>query len=90
MRFRVTARAQADLDDIADYSLRTWGRAQAARYLQALEARFQWLADNPQLGRARDEVAQGYRSFRQGSHIVFYTSAALDKCSNMAPCPTQP
>ena len=72
-RFRVTARAQADLDKIADYSLHTWGKAQAMRYMQALEKRFQWLADNPKLGRARDEVAQGYRSFRQGSHIVFYT-----------------
>ena len=74
-RFRLTPRALKDLDEIADYSVRTWDEAQTERYLAALEERFQWLAENPLLGRARDEIAEGYRSFRQGSHIVFYIIA---------------
>ena len=71
-RFRLTPRALRDLDGIADHSLKTWGEAQTTRYLEALDERFQWLADNPLLGHVRDEIASGYRSFRQGSHIVFY------------------
>src|SRR5690606_1746926 len=31
-----------------------------------------WLAGNPMLGRTRNEVKEGYRSFREGGHIVFY------------------
>lgn len=30
-----------------------------------------WLADNPMLGRTRDGVKEGYRSFREGNHIIF-------------------
>lgn len=71
-RFRLTPRALKDLDEIADYSLAQWGEKQTERYLVALEDRFRWLADNPLLGRARDDIAEGYRSFQQGSHLVFY------------------
>jgi plasmid stabilization system protein ParE len=31
--FRFSRRAEADLLSIGDYTLRTWGKAQAARYL---------------------------------------------------------
>ena len=46
--------------------------AQAAAYTSQLEARFDELAENPRLGRARSEVAQGYRSLPCGKHIIFY------------------
>ena len=41
-------------------------------YINALFSRFQWLADNPDLGRQRTELAPDLRSYREGSHIVFY------------------
>ena len=34
---------------------------------------FEDLAANPQLGRERNDVKPGYRSFPQGRHVVFYT-----------------
>ena len=34
---RFSRRAEADLLSIGDYTLRTWGKAQAARYLGELE-----------------------------------------------------
>lgn len=74
----VTPRAQADLERIYDYSLVTWGEAQALRYLQQLVSRFAWIAENPAEGRARDEIAEGYRCCRQGAHIVFYVQKASD------------
>jgi toxin ParE1/3/4 len=70
--FRLTRRALRDLDDIADYTLRRWGPGQMEAYLRRIEARIAWLAENPDLGRRRDDVGKGYRSFREGSHIVFY------------------
>ena len=70
--YRLTPCALADLDAIADYTLNRWGRAQAATYLTALTDRMAWLAASPDLGHRRDDVAPGYRCFREGQHLVFY------------------
>ena len=71
-RYRLTRRAESDLESIADYTLRQWGRPQMTAYVTTLIERFNWLAENPGVGRARPEVFPGLRSFREGSHIVFY------------------
>jgi toxin ParE1/3/4 len=71
-RYELTPRAQNDIDEIADFSLAKWGEQQTERYIAALESRFEWLSENPLLGRPRDEIAPNYRSFRQGSHVIFY------------------
>ena len=70
--FRFSRRAEADLLSIGDYTLRTWGRAQAVRYLGELEVCCQTLADNPALGRLCDEVRPGLRRLEHGKHVVFY------------------
>ena len=61
-----------DLEAIWVYTVEQWGVEQAERYLTSLFACFEDLAENPQLGRQRDEVKEGYRSFPQGRHVVFY------------------
>ncbi len=70
--YRLTLRAAEDLDAIADYTIKTWGLDQLERYLQSLNDRFEWLAQNPFAGRERDDVHRGYRSFPEGSHVIFY------------------
>ena len=70
--FRFSRRAEADLLDIGDYTLRTWGKAQAARYLGELEVCCQTLADNPVLGRPCDDIRPGLRRLERGKHVVFY------------------
>jgi toxin ParE1/3/4 len=35
--------------------------------------RFSWLAENPQLGKQRDDIKPGYYGFLEGRHIIFYT-----------------
>ena len=42
-----------------------------ARYLRALNARFNGLADDPQRRRDRCDLAMGYRSFPKGRPLVF-------------------
>ena len=73
-RYRLTPRALADLDAIADYTLAHWGEAQMATYLRSLADRFTWLARNPQLGRLRPEIASDVRCYRECSHLIFYRS----------------
>jgi toxin ParE1/3/4 len=52
------------------------GGEQAERHLQGLFDCFEELAANPRLGRERDAVKAGYRSFPQGRHVVFYVIAS--------------
>ncbi|WP_299752118.1 type II toxin-antitoxin system RelE/ParE family toxin [uncultured Tateyamaria sp.] len=70
--YRLTPRALYDLDAIADYSLDRWGPRQTEDYLRQLADRFQWLAENPSVAHTRDDVADGYRSFPEGKHVIFY------------------
>ena len=70
--FYFSRRAEADLQSIADYTLRTWGKAQAERYISELEVCCQTLADNPALGRACNEVRVGLRRLEHNKHVLFY------------------
>jgi len=70
--FRFSRRAEADLLSIGDYTLRTWGRGQAARYISEIEVCCQKLADNPALGRPCDDVRPGLHRLEHGKHVVLY------------------
>jgi toxin ParE1/3/4 len=74
-RVRITPRAARDLDVIALWTLEKWGVERMETYLRALNDRFNWLAENPQSGRKRDDIAKGYRSFPEGRHMIFYIEA---------------
>lgn len=75
-RARITPRALADLDAIADYTLATWGESQTTKYLTDLQQRFQWLAEHPHIGRSRNEIGEGYHSYPHGAHVIFYVIEA--------------
>ncbi len=71
--FTLRALAQADLEKIWLYTRQEWGTEQADSYLQALFSRFDWLAENLEAGRKRDDIKTGYFCFPEGLHLVFYT-----------------
>ena len=62
--------AENDLMSISDYTLRKWGKIQAARYLDELEARCQTLANDPALGQRCDDVRPGLGRLEHGKHVV--------------------
>ncbi len=70
--YRITPRARDDLKNIGHYTQQNWGKAQRNTYLKNFEKRFKWLAMNPLLGKHRADVAEGYYSFPEGQHVVFY------------------
>ena len=70
--FKITPRARDDLKKIARYTEIQWGKAQRTKYLRALEKSFHRLALSPRLGKLREDVAEGYFSFPQGRHVIFY------------------
>ena len=65
-------KAYADLDNIWDYTVETWGFDQAERYVRSLGAAFETLAENPALGRIYNEIYEDLRVYPAGSHLIFY------------------
>jgi toxin ParE1/3/4 len=70
--FRVTEKAKADLLGIARFTESKWGVQQRNDYLKSFDMAFHRISERPQLGKACDEIVQGYRKFPQGSHLVFF------------------
>jgi toxin ParE1/3/4 len=70
---RYSLRAEYDLNEIAEYTKRTWSEAQADRYLGEIQSCCERLADSPALGRKCDAVRLGVRRMEQGSHVIFFT-----------------
>jgi toxin ParE1/3/4 len=70
---RVTRRplAEADILEIWDY-IADDSLAAADRWVDRLDEQFRLLAAQPMMGRARDELAPGVRSFPFGRYVVFY------------------
>ena len=63
--------ANLDFADILLYSFKTWGDQQAA-YEAELDRALQHLGTYPDLGRRRDDLGPGYRTYRVRQHVVIY------------------
>jgi toxin ParE1/3/4 len=70
--YRISRPAANDLRGINRYTAQRWGVEQARAYYARLLQCFEMLAENPALGVARPGVREGYRSFVEGSHVIFY------------------
>jgi toxin ParE1/3/4 len=71
-RFELASPAAADLLDIVRYTHQRWGGAQAQSYREELELALQHLSLTADVGRKRDAIATGLRSFPVAQHIAFY------------------
>lgn len=65
-RYQIQAKASIDIDEIYAAGIETWGLAQARRYLLGLHERFEFLADNPNIGINSDVLAPNLQRFRYG------------------------
>jgi toxin ParE1/3/4 len=67
--------AQADLEQIWEYSVRNLGEDQSTRYILGIRDACQALADGHRQGRQADDIRPGYRKLAVGSHVLFYRVA---------------
>jgi toxin ParE1/3/4 len=64
--------ARRDLRSIALFTGETWGSAQRDAYLKAIDQGLSLLSSQPLVGRSRDEIRSGLRSFRVQHHTIYY------------------
>lgn len=76
----LSPRAQADLDEIWDFTAATWGETQAVRYARVLQQAVEAAAADPRLGRPADDIRPGYFRCPAGSHVLFFrlTGTGID------------
>src|SRR4051794_37282184 len=63
--------AEGDVDAIEDYIAKD-NPAAAERFSLKLEETCRMLADNPLIGRSRENLAPNLRSFPSGRYVIFY------------------
>jgi toxin ParE1/3/4 len=64
-------RAADDLIELWDY-LADDNVARADAFIDDVDAKLNLLAEQPMLGRSREELAPGLRSFPLGRYVIFY------------------
>ena len=67
----LTPRANADLGEIWMF-VAADNPAQADDFIDLIDEKFQNLSRQPGLGRRREELAAGLRSFPVGRYVIFY------------------
>ncbi|CAN3129337.1 type II toxin-antitoxin system RelE/ParE family toxin [Mycobacterium sp. smrl_JER01] len=77
-RFVLSPAAQADLEQIWDYTCDLWNDDQAESYIREIQRGIELVADNPLIGRSCEEVRPGYRRHRVGSQTLYYRVGASD------------
>lgn len=69
--YRLSPRAQADLEEIWLYTFQTWSQEQSDNYVSGFVAAFDGLASGAKDGRPV-KIRDGYFKYAVGSHLVFY------------------
>ena len=72
LRILFAHQAAADLEDIYFYTASRWGEEQARVYKARMLDALNLLAENPEMGLLDTRGRSGFRSFRVGSHRIWY------------------
>ena len=70
--FYFSNKAVEDLNDIWDYTVKTWSENQAEIYYALLMDSCQELAHKPNQGKSYDVVEKNVLGYKTGEHIIFY------------------
>lgn len=72
MRYRLSALAEQDLEEIWSYVAEDASPATADRLIDAIIDRFELLAEQPRIGRLRPEFGEGVRSSTVENYVIYY------------------
>ena len=70
--FALSPAAQADIEEIWDYTVGRWGETQAERYVRDIQATCEALGRGALVGLSAEDIRAGYRKIGVGSHVMYY------------------
>ena len=79
VKFYLNNKAVEDLNDIWDYTVKTWSENQAEIYYSLLMDSCQELANKPNQGKSYDIVEKNVMGFKTGEHIIFYQIVSVEE-----------
>jgi toxin ParE1/3/4 len=71
-RVETSTHADADIEDIISQSVENWGETQAAVYYEAISTAIRRLGAYHDIGRLRNDLFPGCRSFPVEQHVLYY------------------
>ena len=74
--FRLSPRAQRDLESIFDYTATQWDPPQAIRYAESIEAACAALSQAPLQSQNCATIRQGYRRRNVEQHAIYFRQTA--------------
>ena len=77
LKFYLSNKAVEDLNEIWDYTVKTWSENQAEIYYSLLMDSCQELANKPSQGNSYDVVEKNVLGFKTVEHIIFYQIVSL-------------
>ncbi len=72
MTIQLSDLARSDLEDMRDFTIETWGRAQWLAYYREIANAFDRVARNPETGADRSLLVPGMRSVNCHRHVIFF------------------
>jgi len=76
LKLVISPRARRDLKGIWKHTKKTWGAAQADKYLGEIESDIVSLLTFPDMGVSYEHIRAGYRALHVKHHRVFYVHKA--------------
>jgi toxin ParE1/3/4 len=70
--YRLSPKAQDDMESVWLYTLSQWGHEQTERYIDDLAAAFNLLTSNTRLGKRCENIRAGYRKHPTLRHVIYY------------------
>lgn len=71
-KYKLTNKAVEDLSNIWDYTYEEWSENQAAKYYFELVEGFEFLAENPNVGKNYEVIDLNIFGFPVNMHIIFF------------------
>ena len=74
--YRLSPKALNDMEAVWLYTQSQWGLEQTEKYLDDLATAFDFITASPKLGKACDNIRQGYRKHPTLKHVIYYREAS--------------
>jgi len=71
-KYRISAKAVEDLEQIWEYTFEKWSADQADRYYKLLIDEIEFISNDISSGKSMEHIKEGYKASIVKSHMIFF------------------